>query len=444
MKRRRKKPQYEPATTFVENFSHDGRGIARIDGKTTFIQGALISETVTFEYTNKKKDYDEGRVISVDTASPLRVEPECPHYSMCGGCSLQHLDSDAQIHEKQKLLIDALQRIGNTDPEVVLEPITSDTWHYRNKARLSVRYVMKKMSTLVGFRERNNPRYITDINTCLVLNKQVADEIANLRELLSGFDDPSIIAQIEVAASENDVALIFRNMSSLSENDEEKIKIFADRTGFKIFLQPGGPDSVFLFYPSESSEFLSYKLRDYGIEFKFHPTDFTQVNANINKLMHPKAIELLELQKTDITLDLFCGLGNFSLPLAKNCKKVIAVEGSNAMVSRAGMNAKENLIDNIEFLCANLDEENVLNNKIYSSANKLLLDPPRTGALAIVNQIDKLNIERIVYISCNPITLARDADILVNQHGYRLVSAGVMDMFPHTAHVESIALFVQE
>lgn len=441
MKRKYNKLSKQPVNTFVEGFSHDGRGIARIDGKTTFIQGALASETVEFEYTVKKKDFDEGRVLSVAIASPLRVEPKCPHYSMCGGCSLQHLDSESAIIEKQDLLLNALQRIGNTKPETVLEPLTADIWHYRNKARLSVRYVEKKGDVLIGFRERNNPRYITDIHTCLVLNKRVADEIDNLRKLLSELDNPRSIAQIELAAGDDEIALIFRNLSDLTAQDEEKIKVFSDKTNFKIFLQPGGPDSVFLFYPENSSEFLTYSLPTFNLQYKFHPTDFTQVNSKINRIMVPKALELLELQKEDIVLDLFCGLGNFSLPLAKQCKQVVAVEGSSAMVKRGLMNASDNAINNITFLAANLEEENVLDNPIYKDANKLLLDPPRTGAQALVKQIDKLDINRIVYVSCNPITLARDADILVNIHGYNLVFAGVMDMFPNTAHVESIAVF---
>ncbi|MDF1757936.1 MAG: 23S rRNA (uracil(1939)-C(5))-methyltransferase RlmD [Legionellaceae bacterium] len=443
MKRRRKKIQLPPVTTFVEGFSHDGRGIARIDGKTTFIQGALANETVTFEYTRQKKDFDEGRLLTVETPSPERIDPECPHYDMCGGCSLQHLNSESQIEQKQALLLDALQRVGNCTPDNVLAPLTSDVWHYRNKARLSTRYVAKKEATLVGFRERNNPRYITDIHTCKVLNKIVADEIDNLRCMLTSFDNPSNIAQIEVAASENDVALIFRNMEDLTSKEEELLQAFSDKTNFKIFLQPGGPDSVFLFYPTNVSEFLTYSLDGFAIEYKFHPTDFTQVNAKINKLMVPMALEFLDLTESDVALDLFCGLGNFSLPLATKCKSVVAVEGSSAMVERAMMNAKDNGIDNITFLAANLEEEDSLNNPAFVNVNKLLLDPPRTGALEIVKQINKLNISKIVYVSCNPITLARDADILVNQHGYRLVDAGVMDMFPNTAHVESIAVFVQ-
>lgn len=439
--RKKQRLPAEPTTTEIEKFSHDGRGIARIDGKTTFIQNALPGETVSFQYLRQKRDFDEGRVISVIKSSPHRAEPRCPHYLLCGGCSLQHLDESTQIHEKQALLLDLLERIGRTQPETILAPLTSELWHYRNKARLSVRYVEKKQSALVGFREKNNPRYITEIEQCPVLNARVDAQIVNLRRMLDSFEAPHSIAQIEVAAGDDDIALIFRNLSPLSQHDEEKLKEFSDATNFRIFLQPAGPDSVFLFYPKNTSDFLTYQLPDEAITFKFHPTDFTQVNAGLNRLMVQQALSLLALEPQDVVLDLFCGLGNFSLPMAKHCAKVVGVEGSEAMVLRAGMNARDNGLENTAFLCANLEDESALLSLKQHNFSKVLLDPPRTGAMEIVKQIDKLDIDRLVYVSCNPATLARDTDILVNQQGFRLVAAGVMDMFPHTAHVESIAMF---
>lgn len=443
MRKRRQRLSTTPATAIIEKFSHDGRGIARIEGKTTFIDGALPHETVTFQYTLKKSDYDEGTVVSVVEPSPQRVEPHCPHYALCGGCSLQHLEGAAQIHEKQTLLLDVLARVGHCQPETILPPLTSALWNYRNKARLSVRYVEKKQATLVGFREKKNPRYITEINQCPVLNKQVDAELVHLRQLIDTLDDPHGIAQIEVAAGDTDVALIFRNMSPLTPGDEDKIREFAQRTQFRIFLQPAGPDSVYLFYPENAGPYLSYALPAHDVEFKFLPTDFTQVNAGLNRLMVSQALTMLDLQPKDIVLDLFCGLGNFSLPLARYSANVVGVEGSDAMVERASMNAKANAITNTAFFCANLEDETALSSLLHHKFNKILLDPPRTGALEIVKQMDKINPERIVYVSCNPATLARDADILVNQHGYKMISAGVMDMFPHTSHVESIALFVK-
>jgi 23S rRNA (uracil1939-C5)-methyltransferase len=444
MRKKTERFSTQPMSAQIEKFSHDGRGIARINGKTTFIEGALPGEVVTFQYLRKKSDFDEGRLCEVIEPSLSRAEPLCAHYTLCGGCSLQHLRGETQIHAKQTLLLELLARTGHCQPAEVLEPLTSALWHYRNKARLSVRYVEKKQATLVGFREKNNPRYITEINHCVVLNARVDAEIGRLRGLIDTLDDPHCIAQIEVAAGDEDVALIFRNVASLSTSDEEKIRQFAREAHFRIYLQPSGPDSVFLFYPENAENFLSYHLPVQKIHFQFHPTDFTQVNAALNQRMVTQALNLLDLGPNDRVLDLFCGLGNFSLPIARSVAHVIGIEGSQTMVERAKMNAENNNLTNTEFFCANLDDEQVLIPFIAKNMNKLLLDPPRTGALAIVKQIDKLNLKRIVYISCNPATLARDADILVNQHGYHMLAAGVMDMFPHTSHVESMALFVKE
>lgn len=441
MSRRKKQLTVTPITVIVEKFSHDGRGIARVDGKTTFIQGALPGETVTFQYTRQKKDFDEGRVLSVTTPSKDRVEPLCPHYSLCGGCSLQHLKAEAQIHEKQIQLQDLLERVGHVQPESWLAPLTGEHWHYRNKARLSVRYVEKKQATLIGFREKNNPRYITEINQCPVLNERVDAAISPLRHLIDSLDDPRSIAQIEVAAGDDDVALILRHLSPMSPQDEDKIRVFAEDANFRIFLQPGGPDSVKLFYPDDANAFLSYSLPDEHINFLFHPTDFTQVNGKLNRLMIEHALNLLALGPEDSVLDLFCGLGNFSLPMAKYAATVLGIEGSDAMVHRARMNAKANGLSNTAFLCANLEDESVFQTLKSRQFSKVLLDPPRTGALSIVQNIHHISPERIVYVSCNPATLARDADVLVNQQRYRMIAAGVMDMFVHTTHVESIALF---
>ncbi|CDZ79205.1 23S rRNA (uracil(1939)-C(5))-methyltransferase RlmD [Legionella massiliensis] len=441
MSRRRQRPPTTIETADIEKFSHDGRGIARIGGKTTFIQGALPGEKVSFRYTSVKSDYDEGRMTDIISSSPLRVEPHCPHYSLCGGCSLQHLDEQAQIHEKQALLLDLLRRVGHCEPETVLEPLKANSWHYRNKARLSARYVAKKGSSLVGFRERNNPRYIAEISQCPVLNERIDKQIPAMRALLDSLDNPASIAQIEVAAGDEDIALIFRNLEALSTQDEQKLRDFGAQTQFRLFLQPAGPASVHLFYPEGESEFLSYALPQENIHFQFHPNDFTQVNAGLNRLMVARAVELLALNQDDVVLDLFCGLGNFSLPLAKHCTKVIGIEGSQMMVGRAQMNAEANGLNNTEFFCADLEQIDALAMILNQRFTKLLIDPPRSGALEIVKQIEKLNPERLVYVSCNPATLARDSDILVNHKGYRLRAAGVMDMFPHTAHVESIALF---
>ena len=441
MKRVKPRPDPTPQRAQIVNLSHDGKGVARIDGKATFIPGALPDEQVEFHYTRVKKDFDEGRLISIIEPSPLRVEPKCPHYQLCGGCSLQHMSEQEQIHFKQDQLLDLLTRFGHTSAQTILPPLTSHHWNYRNKARLSVRFVEKKQSALVGFRERNNPRYITEITQCPVLHAKLDADIIPLRNLIDSMEDKHCIAQIEVAAGDTEIALIFRNLSPLNPGDELKIQKFAELHHYKIFLQPGGPDTVYCYYPEKASEYLTYQLPEYDINFQFHPTDFTQVNAELNRKMVSLALELMDLKSSDKVLDLFCGLGNFSLPMAKFCSKVIGVEGSKTMVDRAYMNAKANGLSNVDFYAANLDDIMEVNNLTRQSVNKILIDPPRSGALEIVKQIDSIDPERIVYVSCNPVTLARDTDVLVNQKGYVLIKAGVMDMFPHTAHVESIALF---
>jgi 23S rRNA (uracil1939-C5)-methyltransferase len=363
---------------------------------------------------------------------------------MCGGCSLQHVQEDKQILIKQEQLLDLLARYGRSQPEEILPPLLSKHWHYRNKARLSVRFVEKKGTTMVGFRERNNPRYITEINQCPVLNAKVDADLVHLRELVDHLDDRHSIAQIEVAAGDEDIALIVRHLNPMTVNDAERIKQFANEFNYTVFLQPGGPDSIHLFYPEQASSYLKYSLTKHDITFQFHPTDFTQVNAELNSAMVDQALKLLELKSTDIVLDLFCGLGNFTLPMARQCKHVVGIEGSKTMVDRAHMNARNNQIENVEFYAANLDDEEEVSCLANRTYHKVLIDPPRSGALEIVRQMDKINPDSLVYVSCNPVTLARDTDILVNQKGYRLIKAGVMDMFPHTTHVESIAFFKKE
>ena len=435
-----KKPALQ-ANALIEKLSHDGRGIARIEGKTTFIDGALPEESVVFEYTKRKSDFDEGRVLSVLSPSAQRVEPLCPHYNLCGGCSLQHLEAEAQIKAKQGLLLEILARVGHCQPEEIIPLISDNPWHYRNKARLSVRYVEKKSSILIGFRERFNPRYITDIHRCLVLHPKVDAVIDTLRDLVNSFENKQSIAQIELAAGDEALALIFRNLSPLSAQNQAQLIEFGMNYHFRIYLQPAGPDSIYMLHPSQGSPYLTYSLPEFSLRFDFHPADFTQVNAAINRKMVSQAIDLLALNAEDKVLDLFCGLGNFSLALARSAKQVIGIEGSAQMIERAKHNARNNDLTNVEFASADLENWS-LANPLLEGVNKLLLDPPRSGALAIVKQISSLNISHIVYVSCNPLTLARDAEVLISQ-GYRMQAAGVMDMFPHTTHVESMALFLK-
>ncbi|MDF1827684.1 MAG: 23S rRNA (uracil(1939)-C(5))-methyltransferase RlmD [Legionellaceae bacterium] len=438
----RRKPRVSkvPVTARVEKLSHDGRGLARIDGKATFIDGALAGELVTFEPLRKKRDFDEGRVLSVEEPSPDRVEPQCPHHGVCGGCSLQHLNPAIQLHEKETLVLDLLMRIGHLEPQYVAPALSgASIWHYRSRARLSVSYVAKKGRVLIGFREKHQGRYVADIHQCSILHEKVGTSLDALSELLGSMDNPDSFPQIDVAAGDDRVALVFRHLADLSEADKAKFRTFSDTTGFRIYFQPGGVDSVSLFYP-EGDDMLNYALPEQKIKFSFYPTDFTQVNPDLNRKMVTQALDWLEISPDDVILDLFCGLGNFSLPLATRCARVMGVEGSDTMVERASANALKNNLTNTQFSCANLDDEEALLPLKQHGCNKLLIDPPRTGAFAIVKKIQHINPESILYVSCNPATFARDAAVL-HEQGYRLEKLGVMDMFPHTTHVEVMGLF---
>jgi 23S rRNA (uracil1939-C5)-methyltransferase len=421
----------------IEKWSHDGRGITHVNGKTTFISGVIPEESVMFAYDRKRKDYDEGHVLAIKKASSARVEPKCPHFNQCGGCQLQFLEPAIQVHVKQDWVKDILARIGHVEPLNWLPAIEGPYWHYRHKARLSVRYVEKKQKTLVGFREKQNARYIADIETCSILPVKVAENIPLLKKLIDDLNNPKAIAQIEVAASETTIALIFRHLEVLTEYDLNKLIAFGQQQDFHMLLQPKGPDSIVSLYPAEFSV-LSYRLDDYALKFQFHPVDFTQVNPAVNQKMVKQAVDLLALTKEDQVLDLFCGLGNFSLPIATRAKNVIGIEVSEGMVRRADQNAALNGLDNAQFYAANLDQVNPIK---ITPISKVLLDPPRTGAAMCVQQMKQFSPEKIVYVSCNPLTLARDANILVNEQGYTLSQVGVINMFPQTTHVEVMALF---
>lgn len=431
----------------IISLSHDGRGIAKVDGKTTFIPFTLPDEQVKFEYTFSKAKFDEGKVIEYITKSAERVEPVCEHFEICGGCSLQHMSPEAQIKLKQETLLNQLKYIGEgVEPEQVLEPLLSDnTEGYRNKARLGVRFVTKKDRVLVGFRERNG-RFLADIEKCVILNPLIGQKLPEISKFIESLSNYKQIAQLEVAIDDHRPAIIMRHLEPFTDTDLEQIKSFAQEQEYWIYLQSKGPDTVFRLYPEQTAEpvKLSYNPIE-QIEIGFEPGDFTQVNNDINKKMIKKAIELLDIQKEDSIIDLFCGLGNFTLPLSQHAKMVIGVEGEQTMVNRAKETAINNNISNTKFYAANLfesfEDKEWFNDFEY---NKMLLDPPRAGAQEVCANIEKFDVERIVYVSCSTATLARDAGILVNQKGYKLVSAGVMDMFPHTMHVESIAVFIKD
>lgn len=430
-----------PEIITVEKLSHEGRGIAQqSDGKVLFLDNALPGETVEFIYTKKHSRYSEGEVSQIIQASPERVEPPCSHFMLCGGCSLQHMDSATQLALKQRTVLEQLAHFGQTVPETILPPLSVGTIGYRRKARLGVRFVEKKERLLIGFREKQG-RYLADISSCKVLDSRVGELITPLIALLSSLTVVREIAQIEVAIGDNQVALILRNLQPLSEEDEKTLLHFAHEHQITFYLQPSGVESTYLLAPEENGTELLYTLPDFGLTLYFSVHDFTQVNQEINKKMVKLAVDLLTITPEDKVLDLFCGLGNFSLPLATQAGHVTGVEGDEKMVERASSNAHRNNITNASFFAADLFkplESHAWANERYT---KILLDPPRSGALEIVSVIEKWSPDRIVYVSCNPATLARDAGILVGEQGYKLTQLGIIDMFPHTTHVESIALF---
>ncbi|MDH5425454.1 MAG: 23S rRNA (uracil(1939)-C(5))-methyltransferase RlmD [Gammaproteobacteria bacterium] len=438
-RRRVRKLPDSPVECLIEGLSTEGRGIVHLNDKVVFVDGALPGEKVEIEYTSSTAKYDEAKVISVLEASADRVVPPCQHADICGGCSLQHLNTDKQIENKQAALIESLQFIGKVQPDEVLPVITGPVTGYRYKARLGVRYVAKKERVLVGFREKRS-NFLALIDQCEVLHIRVGHKLSALADLILGMDAREQIPQIEVAIDDSNVVLVFRHLEALSESDLAKLVEFAKQENFVIMLQPGGHKTVHNLWP-EDFKHLSYKLKDQGIQFNFDANDFTQVNPQINQKMINRVIELLDIQPDEKVLDLFCGLGNFTLPLAQKGAYVIGIEGSQELVNKAVSNAVLNNISNVEFHAVDLSTKLEGQRWLNQSYDKILLDPPRSGAMEMIHYLGKLGASRIVYVSCQPTTLARDAGVLVNDYGYRMLSAGVMDMFPHTAHVESIAVF---
>jgi 23S rRNA (uracil1939-C5)-methyltransferase len=425
----------------IESLSHEGRGVTHVDGKAVFIDNALPGEELEFNYVGSRAKFAEGVTDNVITASEQRIEPGCEYFGYCGGCSLQHMSAEAQLEHKQSVLLEQFTHLGNVKPKEVLPPLTGPVFGYRNKARLGVKYVIKKERVLVGFREKRSP-FIADIKHCEVLHPDVGHKISDLQELIENISIKDQIPQIEVAVSDNGIALVMRHLAEFTEDDLNLLKEFEQKNNFKFYLQPGGYDTVHRLDKDDESE-LFYRLDDYDLNIYFQPIDFTQINVDINQQMINLALELLDVNENDEILDLFCGVGNFTLPIARKVKSVVGVEGDEGLVQRAKYNADMNKVDNVEFYAADLADFDQDYDFMKKSYNKILLDPARTGAKEIIAALNTKNIERIVYVSCNPATLARDAGILVNEKKFKLKKAGVMDMFPHTAHVESIALFTK-
>lgn len=464
-----------PVTLTVTNLAHDGRGVAsygdqpdhHLDkhGKKVFVSFALANETVSVKITGSRKSMEEGDAVEVlANPNPERTTPPCPHFGVCGGCSLQHWQPDGQIQFKQSVLAELLEHQAHIQPEHWLPPLVADRLGYRTKARMGVRYVEKKGTALVGFRERAS-NFLANLNECHVLDPRIGFEIENLKALISSLDARDHIPQLELAMGETlddvidskkSIAVIVRHMVDLGEHDIAKLQAFFAERNWQLFLQPKGSDTVYRIDPLyENTDHarpssltvpptggLFYRLPEFDVTFEFSPLDFTQVNLSVNRKMTKLAIDLLALQPGERVLDLFCGLGNFSLPLARQVGEtgfVIGVEGSSEMTQRAKMNATANGLHHTDFFAQDLTKDFSAEPWV-GQVDALLIDPPRSGALEVMQYLDKFNAKRIVYVSCNPITLARDTAVLLEK-GYKLTHAGVMDMFPHTGHVESIARF---
>lgn len=427
-------------TVSIHGLSHDGRGICKINDITTFVEGALPNETVICQIIKKHRNYLDAKMIELLSAADERTTPPCQHFDVCGGCSMQHVNVDSQIAFKQKTLLDQLRLFGKVIPEQILPPLTGQPWGYRRKARLGVRYVKKKGELFVGFREKMSS-LLTNLQSCLVLHPKIGLHLTDLKDVIASLAQFEQIPQVEVAIGDNEAALVFRHLTELPASDLAKLTEFGHKHQLSIYLQPNPPLPITKLTPDDHNELLSYFLPDYQLEMKFHPLDFIQVNGGINQELIKLALTLLDPQSTDTILDLFCGLGNFTLPLARFAKKVVGVEGGQQMVERAQYNAQQNNIDNTEFYAANLMAPTLNAPWLKQSYDKILLDPPRTGAKEIIPYLADLSAKRIVYVSCNPATLARDAGELTQQHGYKLKVVGVINMFPHTSHIEAIALF---
>jgi 23S rRNA (uracil1939-C5)-methyltransferase len=422
----------------IESLDREGRGVARADGRAVFIGGALPGERVEYAIQKRKSAYDAGTLTRTLRASAARVAPRCPYFGTCGGCALQHLDPHAQVAAKQRVLEDALWHLGKVRAESMLAPIHGPAWGYRQRARLSARYVEKKGGALVGFRERRST-YVADMRSCEVLPERVSALIAPLRALVGALSIRERVPQIEVAVGEEVIVLVLRILDPLTPADESAARAFADAHRVQLWLQPAGPASARPFHPLDAPP-LDYSLPEFDVRIRFGPADFTQVNQAVNGVLVRRAMQLLDPRPGERVLDLFCGLGNFALPIARLGAAVTGVEGSAELVERARENARANGLA-AEFLVGDLFD--AARCASLPACDAMLVDPPREGAIEVVKAVGDGGPGRIVYVACDPATLARDAGVLVHVKGYRLAAAGVANMFPHTAHVESVALFLR-
>ncbi len=435
---RRRRIAPEPVVAEVGRLAGDGRGVARVDGKTVFVDGALPGETVRFVYCARHRNFDEARILEVIRAGPERVAPRCPHFELCGGCNLQHLSPQAQLRHKQDHLLENLRRTGKVEPVEVFEPLHGPEWGYRHKARIGVRHVAGKARVLVGFRERHSSK-VADLSGCEVLARGLGARLPELAALIASLEIARRIPEIEVAVGDAETALVFRHLTPPGEGDRARLLAFGAEHGLRIFVQPGGADTVRPL--DEGAPRLHYRLPEQDVEITFAPTDFIQVNAAMNRRLVTRVLDLLALSGSERVLDLFCGLGNFTLAAARRAGEVTGVEGLPGLVERARANARANGLDHARFHIADLTAPDPRAAWLAADYDRVLLDPPRSGAREVLPLIGRLGVPYLVYVSCHPATLARDAAVLVHEMGYRLTGVGVLDMFPHTAHVESAALF---
>ena len=435
----------------VESLDLEAQGVAHnLDGKVVFIEDALPGEEVQVHVNRRKNNWEQATMTALRRESSQRVEPRCPHFGTCGGCKMQHFHVGAQVATKQRALEDALWHLGKVKAEQMLRPIEGPAWGYRYRARLSVRYVAKKGKVLVGFHERKSS-FVADMDSCEVLPPQVSALLVPLRELVAGMDQRDRLPQIELAVGDEVTALVLRHLEPLTEADLARLRDFGASHGVQWWLQPKTPDTAHRL--DEGGPELAYALPEFGITMPFKPTDFTQVNPHINRVLVTRALRLLDARADERVTDWFCGLGNFTLPIARTAREVLGIEGSEVLVQRSRENAALNgLAQKTRFAARNLFELTPAELAGYGPADKWLVDPPREGAFALAKALADLQADpalapgyaaprRIVYVSCNPATLARDAGLLVHQAGYRCTAAGAVNMFPHTAHVESLAVF---
>jgi 23S rRNA (uracil1939-C5)-methyltransferase len=427
-------------TYYIESLDHEGRGIARRDGKTIFIEGAVTGETVTASVYRKKPSYENANVQRILRESSQRVTPQCVNFGRCGGCSLQHINAPAQVAAKQRVLEDNLRHIGKVTAGQMLSPIHGPTWGYRRRARMTARYVIKKGGSLIGFHEKKSS-FVADMASCEVLPAHISKLLLPLRELVGALSIRERMPQIEVACGDAADVLVFRVLEPPTDADKALLQAFAESHSVHVYLQSKGPETAQPLWPQEPAD-LYYTLPEFNIKMPFFPTEFTQVNHEVNRVLVHRALMLLAPQAGERVADMFCGIGNFSLPIARSGAQVTGIEGSASLVKRAAENAAYNgLSESVAYRVMNLFEINADAFSALGAFDRMLIDPPRDGAAELVKSLVAAPPRRIVYVSCNPSTLARDAAVLVHEQGYTLSAAGVVNMFPHTAHVESIAVF---